>query len=87
MVDFMIVFIIGVGFDIVKGVFESIIVVGVRVYKVVNVEVYRMVFFVSIVFLVIVLICVCCLFNIDNMLFGKVVLMLYKGKKDEKCVM
>ena len=86
-VDFMAALTTGTGFDTIKGISESIIGAGVRAYKEANAEAYQTVFFVSIAFSAIALICALCLPNIDNLLSGKVALTLHRGKKDEKRAM
>lgn len=86
-VDFMTALTTGAGFDAVKGVSDSIVAAGLRAYKEANAEAYRTIFFVSIAFSVIALICSLCLPDIDAMLSGKVAQTLHRGKKDEKRAM
>lgn len=82
--DFMTGLTTGSGFEAVQGVSESIIAVGVRAYKEANADAYRTVFFVSIAFSGIALICSLLLPDIDKLLSGKVASTLHKGRKDEK---
>ncbi|KAL2208451.1 MFS general substrate transporter [Sarocladium strictum] len=86
-VDFLTALTTGAPFEAIKGISDSIIAAGVAAYKEANAEAYRTVFFVSIAFSVIALICACCLPNVDKLLSGKVAQTLHKGKKDEKRAM
>lgn len=71
-IDFITALITSAPFKAIKGISDSIIAVGVAVYKEANAEAYRMVFFVSIAFSVIALIYAYCLPNINKLFSGKV---------------
>jgi hypothetical protein len=75
---------VGTPFSDIPGVNDTIVEAGVRANKWANADAYRTVFYVSIAFSGIALICALLLPNVDNMLSGQVASTLHKGRKDEK---
>ncbi|CAH0030520.1 unnamed protein product [Clonostachys rhizophaga] len=74
----------GTGFNDIPGISGQIIAAGVWANKLANADAYRTIFYVSIAFSGIALICALLLPDVDRMLTGKVASTLHRGRKDEK---